>query len=101
MNTELSVLSQFKGTTSSTSVTQEQRSISDSKRRSLANLKPFQKGVSGNPGGRPKGQSLTAELRRQAQEGNTAEQIAAVIIKEAKSGKIDFLRLIFDRVDGL
>jgi hypothetical protein len=84
-----------------TDLAQKQWGISDTRRRSLANLKPFPKGVSGNPGGRPKGQSLTAELRRQALEGNTTEEIARVVIKGALAGKIDFLRLLFDRVDGL
>jgi len=84
-----------------TADTQMQRNSSDGRARRLANLRPFPKGVSGNPGGRPKGQSLTAELRRLAMEGDTPRQIAQQIIEKARTGSIDHLRLLFDRCEGL
>lgn len=64
------------------------------------NLRPFQKGVSGNPGGRPKGSSVSAAIKRLVAEGNTAEEIAKVIVSKALEGDIDFLRLLLDRAEG-
>src|SRR5215469_5691865 len=53
---------------------------SDARVRSLANLKPFKPGQSGNPGGRPKGifsRAARKHLRRQIGEGIT--QLDSVI----------------------
>lgn len=65
------------------------------------NRKPwhFQPGQSGNPGGRPKGTSLTSELRRWAEENKASivEAIAHLITKKHDIRAIEFL---FDRVDG-
>ena len=36
-------------------ISENNEEISEGRKRSLANLKPFKKGQSGNPGGRPKG----------------------------------------------
>ena len=73
--------------------------------RSNANLRPFRKGVSGNANGRPKGESLTAVLRRVLDEvgknGKTnAEMIARALVTAAKRGNVKAFSLIADRVDG-
>ncbi len=73
----------------------------------LANLKPFPKGVSGNPGGRPKKALLSDALRRQiaeavpnAPEKTIAEVIARALIREAVSGNVQAIREIGDRSEG-
>jgi hypothetical protein len=89
---------------------QQQRNISDA---SLANLKPhnFQPGQSGNPGGRPKGRSLTAIIRevldsntikgKPLPEGRTvADVLAEVFVAEALKGKFPFAKEVIDRADG-
>ena len=45
--------------------TDKQRENSDARARRLANLKPFPKGVSGNPAVRPKSITLSEALRRE------------------------------------
>lgn len=65
----------------------------------------FEKGKSGNPGGRPKGPSLKAEIIRQlAKKGDdgrrNVDAIAAALIEQARDGKIEAIREILDRVDG-
>ena len=71
----------------------------------------FPKGVSGNPGGRPKGRSISAALRRLMDDaeiggkplppGETvADLLAKVIRKAALEGDIHFVRLLLDRTDG-
>ena len=64
----------------------------------------WQPGQSGNPGGRPKGQSITAELRALlAKEHNgkrIVELLAERFIKEALSGKFPFAKEVIDRADG-
>ena len=69
---------------------------------SLANLKPWPKGVSGNPGGRPKGSSVTAHLLRMlaANDGQLAERIAEIIIERALQGDFKFAKEVVDRADG-
>lgn len=61
--------------------------------------KPFQKGQSGNPGGRPKGTSLSAILRSRLTEEDKAI-IADQIIAGAKRGELDKIRELFDRTEG-
>ena len=90
-------------------VTQEQRenrgkSIG-SRDRSNANLRPFKKGFSGNPGGRPAGENLTETLRLLLQvvgaDGRTnAEAIAEALIRSAKRGNIKAINTILERTEG-
>ena len=66
--------------------------------------KGFKPGQSGNPGGRPKGQSVTAHLRKlldQEHNGKTVGEILAEqLIKEAMRGKYPFAREVLDRTEG-
>jgi hypothetical protein len=89
-------------------ITQGQRRPSGKKGvqpASLANLIPFKPGQSGNPGGGPRGESITAILRRKLQEpagkGKTvAEAIADAILNEARKADISFVRELLERADG-
>ena len=64
----------------------------------------FKPGESGNPGGRPAGKSITAELRKMIDEGNTAEDIAKVLIDLAKSigtrGQVPAIKELLERTEG-
>ena len=63
----------------------------------------WKKGESGNPGGAPKGKSITAELRKLIDKGSNAEDIAKVLYKLAKAGgvaQVQALRELLDRTDG-
>lgn len=79
------------------------------------NLKPFLKGISGNPKGRPKGsKSITAVLRKMMNKNiryscmlskvvrnvSLAEHVAMRLIALALEGDIRAIREILDRVDG-
>ncbi len=75
--------------------------------KQLQNLKPFPKGISGNPAGRPKKALLSDALRRQLAiaapgmpEKTQAEAIAAALISEAIDGNIAAAREICDRTEG-
>ena len=86
------------------------------------NLKPFKKGRSGNPGGRPKGASVSARLLKllledwprpnpEVQIGPDgkpipppprplADQIAETIVINALSGDHKFVKELLDRTEG-
>ena len=81
-------------------------SRADSRRDVKGRWKP---GHSGNPGGGPKGPSLTMVLRRLAHEiidwegmgkVERAEALAAVIWSKALGGDRYFVSMVLDRVDG-
>ena len=78
----------------------------DSRRDAKGRWKP---GCTGNPGGGPRGPSLTMVLRRLAHEivdfegmgkVERAEALAAVIWSKALSGDRYFVAMLLDRVDG-
>ena len=72
-----------------------------------ANLKPWPKGVSGNPGGRPRKKHITEELERLlAQEapnrkGQTwASVIAEALLVQASKGDVRAISELANRVEG-
>jgi len=83
---------------------------------SLKNLKPFKKGHTANPGGRPKGSGVTDHLLRLAQEQidatigknkvtmTRAEAMARVLWQGVQDRRdrhhIDCVRIILDRTEG-
>lgn len=76
---------------------------------SLANLKRFQSGQSGNPGGRRAGDSLTALLNRVLDESakgkankglSNSEVIVRALIEAASQRDVKAIREILDRIDG-
>lgn len=96
---------------SRTAAPQKQRKSTGSGRgsnpRSRAALEKhkFKPGQSGNPGGRPKGQSLSALLRELLDEvqknGKTlGESVSRALIAAAKRGNVKAFNAIADRVDG-
>src|SRR4051794_25670331 len=75
----------------------------------MANRHPvsrFKPGQSGNPGGRPKGTSLTARLRfrlAQVEPGSGqsyADLLVEALVGEALKGDVQAARTILERVDG-
>ena len=74
----------------------------------IQNLKPWPKGVSGNPGGRPIRTPLTEVLIQMLQspcaddseQRTYAEVIAEMLLKRACKGGIRAVREIADRVEG-
>ena len=85
-----------------------QRTNKGSRARGLANLKPFKKGQSGNPAGRPKSAILSDAYRRKLaevdpkdpQQRTFAEVLAEKMILKARAGDVHALREIADRVEG-
>lgn len=70
---------------------------------SNANLIPYKPGECGNEGGRPKGKSITAELRKLIDSGTTAEELARVLLelgKKSTRNQIAALKELLDRTDG-
>jgi hypothetical protein len=81
------------------------------RRGKVANLRPFPPGVSGNPGGRRKGTSLTRRLNaildRTEFDGEplpagrcVADLVAEAIVREAIAGRFPFAKGICDRLEG-
>ena len=64
----------------------------------------FKKGQSGNPGGRPKGMSIEAEMRKRLSDGESGERIVESLINvaltQALSGDFRFWNSIIERMDG-
>jgi hypothetical protein len=72
------------------------------------NLKPFKKGQSGNPGGRPKAEICLTALLREAlaehdQDGKRTKARAVIdaLVEQACEGKTAAIQQIFDRIDGI
>ena len=67
----------------------------------------FTPGQSGNPGGRPKGQSLTARLRARLQEadangeGQVADQIVERLVDAARAGEPAATKLLWNYAEGM
>jgi hypothetical protein len=60
--------------------------------------KPFPKGVSGNPAGRPKGIRNRATVLLEAITDDDLHAIVLMVIEKAKAGDLIAAKLIFDRV---
>ncbi len=60
--------------------------------------KPFPKGVSGNPAGRPKGTRNRATVLLEAITDDDLHAIVTKVIEKAKAGDLIAAKLIFDRV---
>lgn len=64
------------------------------------NLKPFPKGTSGNPGGRPKKCFTDVLLKRLDKRPELVEGFITVAIQNALQGDFKFWSAIYDRVEG-
>jgi hypothetical protein len=87
-------------------VTDKQRANTEGRKRSLANLKPFKKGQSGNPKGRPKSITLSEAMRNElakvlpGTDQTFAEIIAKKLVQGAAMGNILAAKEIADRTEG-
>ena len=68
------------------------------------NLRPWKKGQSGNPRGRPKGRSITDALRKLLDEGIDGKDLVDALAKkayaQAMKGDFRFFNMIIERLDG-
>lgn len=62
----------------------------------------YKSGQSGNPGGRPKGRSLTARLREvlERDDAKIAQMIVEALAELATGRDLNAIREVFDRVEG-
>lgn len=60
--------------------------------------KPFVKGASGNPNGRPKGSRNKATLAMQELLDDEAEEITRIVINRAKKGDMTAIKLVMERI---
>ena len=85
--------------------------IGEAKRPGGVTGKGFRPGVSGNPGGRPKGRSITARLREALEsnrlgnnnikEGKTVlDLVVEAILTEAAAGNARIIKELLDRIEG-
>jgi len=68
----------------------------ESGRKQRAPGKPWPKGTSGNPKGRPKGSGLAGELRKAI--ASRADDIVAALVGKALEGDVSAARALLDRV---
>ena len=67
----------------------------------MSNLRPFAKGRSGNPGGRPKGPSLFTTIRQMLKKSpKDVEAVARAYIDAMKAGSFPHLKEFIEREDG-
>jgi hypothetical protein len=80
-------------------ITQKQRKLSE---RSLANLKPFPPGVSGNPGGKPKGPTLLGEIHAEldARGGKRRKKSASAFVDQMERGSLAHAKEVIEREEG-
>ena len=86
-------------------ITENSVSITGKAKQRLKNLKPWPKGVSGNPGGRPKGifgKAALRQLRKRAENGETNLEalIGAQVLKAIHKGDTRAAEFLRDTVDG-
>jgi len=66
--------------------------------------KPFKKGQSGNPGGRPKTKEFVEAIRTKIKEADgdrtKLETIAAKLVEKAVEGDLAAIKEVADRLDG-
>ena len=63
------------------------------------NLKPFKKGQSGNPGGRPKWKQIT-EILKSEKNQEKLEEMINVVFERALEGDMRAVEYISDRLEG-
>jgi len=65
---------------------------------------PFEKGKSGNPGGRPKGRpfrdALMMEIKAAGDDHKALRKIAAALLAKAANGDVPAINSLADRTDG-
>lgn len=72
----------------------------------IENLRPFQPGQSGNPGGRPKTKPITDAIKERLARispddpRTDAQRLADVIVDGALGGDIQFIKELLNRVEG-
>lgn len=72
--------------------------VSEQRARSLANLRPFQAGQSGNPRGKPP-DPLLRQLRKRLT-AEEADELVGALLEKAREGDIRALEMIWDRIAG-
>lgn len=72
--------------------------VSDGSAKRLANLKPFQRGVSGNPGGKPKGEDVRALARKNTK--RAFERILSLIDSDDERVAMMAAKEVLDRAYG-
>lgn len=64
------------------------------------NLKPFNKGESGNPGGRPKWALVSKEIRNHLDDPEKIKELVETVFDLALKGNMRAIEFIADRVEG-